>query len=715
VAVTQTNVLSLSNAVYTLSFTLATNQNGSLPVALSAVENGLAGTNALTVTVKPVSQPPVFVLATNLLVVAENPSGAGTVSLTNFLTGISPGAGNLPGLTWTFGVMTATNSGSTNATFAQFPGVTTNGTLSFRTKDYSFGTNLLQVVMTDSGGSTNGGLIASTNSLQLQVTQGQYPPAFTGLTNVAMWENAATNLGLAFTLFDPLTTNFTVTAVSANTNVVTVSVGGVGTARTLWFAPVTNAFGSNILVTVTANDGALTNSTALLATVNWVNQPPSFNLAESTVTADIYDQAISLPNVLTNILAGPTNESNQTVTFIVTNSNPGLFLAQPAVTAGGTLNFTPGKQGGTVTLGIKVHDNGGTNNGGVDTSAIQTLSLVIPPNPYPYLEGTFTGLFYDTNAVSPSASGFFSLVLTNDGAFTGYLLCAGDSNVFAGQFSISNSSASVTAASYALQLTADTGPSWTESIMGSVSNATAGWNVTLQSYLAGYSAAFPTAMNGVYVMAMPGLDDPTAGPVGDSIFNVIINSAGDVDLTGNLADNTYVSRTGQLSLDGFCPVYVPLYGGAEAGLLMGWLDFTGVASGTGTNLALVWFDEAGATPALYPDGFTNAAALLAESYNPALPNLLAITSGTVILSGGDLVAPITNAVTISDNIIVVDPAATNGLNLQINAASGEITGSFHNPDGQTNYIESVLLQNQNTSSGYFNGTHQVGSFNLSGD
>ena len=82
---------------------------------------------------------------------------------------------------------------------------------------------------------------------------------------------------------------------------------------------------------------------------------------------------------------------------------------------------------------------------------------------------------------------------------------------------------------------------------------------------------------------------------------------------------------------------------------------------------------------------------------------------------GDLVAPITNAVTISDNIIVVDPAATNGLNLQINAASGEITGSFHNPDGQTNYIESVLLQNQNTSSGYFNGTHQVGSFNLSGD
>jgi hypothetical protein len=611
-------------------------------------------------------------------------------------------------------VLTATNSGSTNATFAQFPGVTTNGTLSFQTRNYSFGTNLVQVVMTDSGGSTNGGLIARTNSFQLQVTQGQYPPAFAGLTNKTMWENTTTNLGMPFTLFDPLTTNFTVTAGSANTNVVRVSLGGVGTARTLWFAPVTNAFGSNILVTITANDGTLTNSVTLLATVNWVNQPPSFSLATRTVTACLYDTVNSLPGVLTNILAGPPNETNQMVTFIVTNSNPGLFLTQPAVTSDGTLLFTPGKQGATVTLQIKAHDNGGTNNGGVDTSASQALTLVIPANPFQYLTGTFAGLFYDTNGAVPDSSGYFSLVLTNDGSFTGYLRCGG-SNGFNGRFTISNAWAEVTTAGFTLQLAADTGPSWTEMITGSVSNSPAGWNVPLQSYLAGFSASFPTTNNGVYLLALPGLDNPSAGPVGDSIFNVSISSAGGVALTGNLADNTYVSTDGELALAGYFPVYVPLYTGAYAGLLLGWLDFAGDGSGMETNSALIWFNETGATPALYPDGFTNATALLAAPYNPTLANLLTFTNGTVILRGGGLTEPITNAVTISHNVIAVNPAATNGLSLHINAASGEISGSFILPDNQTNYIDSVIFRNENDACGYFIGTNQAGAFNLFGD
>ena len=103
-------------------------------------------------------------------------------------------------------------------------------------------------------------------------------------------------------------------------------------------------------------------------------------------------------------------------------------------------------------------------------------------------------------------------------------------------------------------------------------------------------------------------------------------------------------------------------------------------------------------------------------YDSTLSDLLSFSSGVVILGGGNLTAPITNAVTISGNVITVDPTATNGLNLTIDRASGEIMGSFIDAGHHTNSIDSVILQNTtNVVRGYFQGTGQVGSFILFGD
>jgi hypothetical protein len=747
VSVTATNVATATNAIFTLTFAPVTNAFGAATISLTASEvdyatnatttivtnndsslttnvvdtvttNVLTSTNSFVLTVNPVSQPPSFSLSTNVLVVAEN---TGLVVSSNFLTGINIGAGNPAGLTWAFSVFSATNS-STNARYAQFPSVTTNGTLSFNTTNYSFGTNLVTVVMTDSG-LTNGGINTCTNSFQLQVVQGQYPPAFAGLTNRTILENATTNISMSFTLFDPLTTNFTVTCSSANTNVVTVSITGAGTARTLWFAPVTNAFGSNITVSITADDGTLTNSTSLNVTVLWVNQAPSFNLAQTSVLVSQYDTAVSLANAVTNILAGPTNESSQTVSFIVTNSKSSLFLTQPTVTPSGTLIFTPARQGGTVTVGIKAQDNGGTSNGGVDTSAVQMLTITIPANPFQTLAGTFTGLFYDTNAMALDSSGYFSLTPTTDGSFNGFILCAGTSNSFSGQFSVTAASSaytSLTSGNYALNLVIDTGADWTQAVDGSVSNTVTGWNAELQSYLPGYSTSFPTALAGLQVMALHGFDDPSAGPVGDGVFDVSISSAGVAALTGYVADDTFVSRVNPISLSGYFPVYAPLYG-ADKGLLMGWLEFNGALpgstdtdSGLSTNSFLVWFNAAGAT-ALYPNGFTNQAVPVSSPYNPAASAQLGFSSGYAVLSGGNLGTPITNGVTIAGNILTVDPSATNGLNLQINNITGEVLGSFIDSNGHTNYIDSAILQNTNVSSGFFINADQSGSFMLYGN
>ena len=56
--------------------------------------------------------------------------------------------------------------------------------------------------------------------------------------------------------------------------------------------------------------------------------------------------------------------------FIVTNNNNALFSVQPTVVANGTLTYTPAANAnGTATVTVQLHDNGGTANGGVDTSA----------------------------------------------------------------------------------------------------------------------------------------------------------------------------------------------------------------------------------------------------------------------------------------------------------------------------------------------------------
>ncbi len=78
----------------------------------------------------------------------------------------------------------------------------------------------------------------------------------------------------------------------------------------------------------------------------------------------------------TNITAGPTSESWQVVDFQVTVDHPELFTAIPSISADGTLSFTYASNAfGSALISVVLHDNGGTANGGVDTSAAQTITI----------------------------------------------------------------------------------------------------------------------------------------------------------------------------------------------------------------------------------------------------------------------------------------------------------------------------------------------------
>ena len=108
-----------------------------------------------------------------------------------------------------------------------------------------------------------------------------------------------------------------------------------------------------------------------------VNVAPSFTAgASQTVLED--SGAQSLAGWATGISPGPSSESSQSVTFTVTTDNSNLFSAAPAVAPNGTLTYASAPNAnGTAHVTVSAVDDGGTANGGHDTSAPQSFAITV--------------------------------------------------------------------------------------------------------------------------------------------------------------------------------------------------------------------------------------------------------------------------------------------------------------------------------------------------
>jgi hypothetical protein len=230
-----------------------------------------------------------------------------------------------------------------------------------------------------------------TDTFELTVNSVNDAPSFTGGADQTVNEDAgaqtvagwATNLSVGPANESGQTLTFLVTG---NTNPGLFSAGpAISPSGTLTYTPATNINGSAIITIVlkdsggTANGGVDTSAPQTFTiTVNSVNDVPSFTKgADQIVNEDAGAQSVA--NWATNLSAGPANESGQTLTFLVTgNTNPGLFSAGPAISPTGTLTYTPAADAnGSASITIVLKDDGGTANGGVDTSAPQTFTLTV--------------------------------------------------------------------------------------------------------------------------------------------------------------------------------------------------------------------------------------------------------------------------------------------------------------------------------------------------
>ena len=383
----------------TLSFTPAPNANGTATITLTLRDNGgtanggqdTSAPQTFIITLNPINDAPVANDAS--ITTNEDTAYSGT------LTG-----SDADGDTLSFAKATDPAHGTLT--------VNTNGAFTYTPAANYFGSDSFTFSVNDGHGGSD------TGTVNITVNSVNDAPSFTKGPDVTVNEDSGAYSAAWATAMSPGPANEasqTLTfIVTNNTNPALFSIGpAVAADGTLSFTPAANANGTaTITLTLrdnggTANGGQNTSAPqSFTITVNSVNDAPSFTKGPNVTVNE--DSGAYSAAWATAISAGPTNEASQTLTFNITNNtDPALFSAGPAVAANGTLSFTPAPNAnGSATITINLSDNGGTANGGQDTSTSQTFTITLNPvNDAPVLDNSGSPALNEINTSLPTNTG----------------------------------------------------------------------------------------------------------------------------------------------------------------------------------------------------------------------------------------------------------------------------------------------------------------------
>ncbi len=446
-----------------------------------------------------------------------------------------------------------------------------------------------------------------------------------------VWENVPTNVPLRGQILSGAPLNYIINTPPSNG-----TLSGP-TANLVIYTPDPDYVGTDSFTySASTSDGTLTSVVAVVTlNVLLVNHAPSFDLSMTNVVVKEDAPKTNIADFATNILKGPTNESSQKLSFIVTTTSNSFFASRPVISSLGVLSFRPAPNvTGTVMVNAQLKDNGGTARGGTNLSPVQSFTIEVQPNPIKPLQGIYTGLFYETNGgtnnISHQSSGYFKFTMQASGVFSGTLIAEGISYPFTGLFDESgytwsevirnDSTLDVT---MQLDLTTD----HTDEVVGTV-QAVGGWTAQLLGNRLVYNAVTnPAPQAGQYTLVIPGGTDSASNPGGDGYATVTVNTAGKVTASGRLGDDTPWSQTTYLSGNGQWPMYAPLY--SKRGSVLGWLNITNAVEGD-VQGEVSWIKTGLAGGTYYVNGFTNEVAVVGSTYtNPASSGrVLNITDGT---------------------------------------------------------------------------------------
>jgi len=337
------------------------------------------------VTVTAVNDAPSFTAGADEVILED--AGAQTVS--GWASAISAGPVDEAGQ-----VLTFTVSNDNTSLFSSQPTIDpASGDLTYTPAGDANGLVTVDVVLSDDGGTADSGVDTSGPfQFTITVTAVNNAPSFSAGSDETVLEDAGAQAvsGWASAISaGPVdeagqTVSFGVTN---NTNpALFATPPAVSPSGTLTYTPADDANGITVItITLTDDGGTLNGGTDTSTPVNFtinitpVNDAPSFVVGlGQTVLEDSGPHV--LPGWITGISQGASiDESSQTASFMVdSNTNPGLFAAVPVVDSTGELTYTLTPNAyGVATIGIKAVDDGGTDNGGFDTSALQFFTISV--------------------------------------------------------------------------------------------------------------------------------------------------------------------------------------------------------------------------------------------------------------------------------------------------------------------------------------------------
>jgi len=316
------------------------------------------------------------------------------------------------------------------------------------------------------------------------------------------------------------------------------------------------------------------------------------------------------------------------------------------------------------------------------------------------VKGTYNGLVYDPGAPSSGNSGYITITTTakkNTGSFTAKLQLGSARYSFSGVFDASGAySTKLGALSINLSLDLHGG----DSVTGEISSAN--WTAQVLANRAVFSKAHPTSLQGSYTMVV----QPGDATTGTGIGTLTVDAAGNVKCSLTLPDGTKLSQSTTLSKTGSWPLYAAPY--RNGGMAIGWLQF-GTARTDGFDGQCVWTKSAG-NSAPYSGGLTNGVTVSGSLYQSPPLSFRTFGNSKIILSGGGLTAPLTNAVTWGSNNKMLSDKNSGLQKLSLTPASGLFKGTVTDPaSGHAVSFQGVLFEKNNVGLGFFLGPNQSGS------
>jgi hypothetical protein len=561
-----------------------------------------------------------------------------------------------------------------------------------------------QSLPANAGSVAGGGTFAASSSVTVTATANS-GYAFTNWTENGTVQSALPNYTFTLAANRNLIANFTATPV---TYTVVASAGRNGNISPNGAQTVPR--GSNIIFTATPASGYQINQWLVNGTVTQT-AGSVYTLQNITASASV---AVSF-NAAT---IAPTN-SVVGITFS-TNDGTGFALL---ISGNGTL--APSRNGKTFQEGTKYTLTATASNGwvfaawisnGIEVAASPKYTFMVESNvvlqanfvtnPFTAVAGTYHGLFYVASNATAESSGSIVSTVTSKGAFAAQLRLGGQSHAFSGEFSVTGEAGKIiqrpglNTLTVQLQLDSSNGP-----MTGTVSDGV--WTAELLADPAVYSRTNPAPQAGKYTLLIPGGANAFAQPGGNGFGTVIVDDLGNVTCSGILGEGTPFTSTSVISSPGQWPFYVSLYGGK--GSLLGWLSFTNQGAINGQT---AWFKLPQETARLYPDGFTNSSEVIGSAYHYTNGlSVLGFTNGQLLLTNGNLPESITRQIVLGANNQASDQG---GDKLIFKTSSGQFNGRVMNPEtGKAISVNGVVLQNQNVAAGFFLGTNQSGSVQLS--